>query len=145
MIKKSRQKLKNLENKKSFWSENDYKKCFLFNLKSSFCFRDVQIFVFPTSPQFFPVSHWLRGRFKINLKVYDVSICLNKNLITHLFDSLRRKKHLTLKKSTFVWYLENEKTYDIETLPIDRVLCKEHLHGKIVQQLWTESQSKIPS
>ena len=104
MIKKSRQKLKNLENKKSFWSENDYKKCFLSNLKSSFCFRDVQIFVFPTSPQFFPVSHWLRGRFKINLKVYDVSICLNKNLITHLFDISRRKKHMTLRLCQLIEY-----------------------------------------
>ena len=104
MIKKSRQKLKNLENKKSFWSENNYEKCFLFHLKSSFCSRDIQIFVFPTSPQIFPLSHWLREWFKINLKVYDVSICLNKNLITHLFDISRRKKHMTLRLCQLIEY-----------------------------------------
>ena len=102
MIKNSRQKLKNLENKKSFWSENNYEKCFLFHLKSSFCSRDIQIF--STSPQIFPLSHWLREWFKINLKVYDVSICLNKNLITHLFDISRRKKHMTLKLCQLIEY-----------------------------------------
>ena len=80
-------------------------KCFLFHLKRSFRSWDIQIFIFPSSSQFFPVSHWLRGWFKINLEVYDVSISLNKRLITH-----------------FVWYLEKEKRYDIETLSIDRVL-----------------------
>ena len=104
MIKKPRQKLKNLENKKSFWSENDYEKCILFHLKSSFRSQDIQISVFPTSPQFFPLSHWLRGWFKINFKVYDVSICLNKNLITHLFDISRRKKHMTLKLCQLIEY-----------------------------------------
>ena len=62
---------------------NNYEKCFLFHLKSSFHCQDIQIFVFPSSPLFVPVSHWLRGWWKINLKVYDVSNCLNKNLITH--------------------------------------------------------------
>ena len=109
MTKKSRQKLKYLENKKSFWSEiksifhhfqglwvakncfrpesvplNNYEKRFLFHLKTSFHSRDIQIFVFPTSPKIFPVSHWLRGWFKINNKVYDVIIYLNKNLIKNL-------------------------------------------------------------
>ena len=127
MIKKSRQKPKNLEDKKSFWSKNNYEKCFSFHLQSCFRSRDIQIFVFLTFPQFFPVSHWLRRWFKINLKFYDVNICLNKNLIT------------------FVWYLEKEKTYDIETLSIDRLLHKEHFHGKIMKKLWTESQSRTPS
>ena len=36
-----------------------------------------------------------------------------KNLITH-----------------FVWYLEKEKSYDNETLSVDRVLNKEHFFGK---------------
>ena len=39
-----------------------------------------------------------------SFKVYDVIKGLNKNLITH-----------------FVWYLEKAKSYDIETLSIDRV------------------------
>ena len=73
------------------------KKLFLFLRYSTFC-----IFGFPS---FFPVSHCFRGWFKKNLKVYDVINCLNKNLITH-----------------FVWYLEKEIRFDIETLSIDRVL-----------------------
>ena len=48
-------------------------------------------------------------------KVYDVINCLNKNLITH-----------------FVWYLEKEKRYEIETLSIYRVLNKEYFYGKIM-------------
>ena len=76
---------------------NDYEKCFLFHLKSSFCSRYIQIFVFPTSLQFFPVNHCLRWWFKINLKVYNVSNCLNKNLIHILFDISREKKDMTLK------------------------------------------------
>ena len=42
---------------------------------------------------------------KIDLKVYDVSNCLNKILITQ-----------------FVWYLRKEKRNGIETLSIERVL-----------------------
>ena len=153
MKKKSRQKLKYPENEKSFWMKwkaffiifkglwvakncfrpeslpsNNYEKCFSFHLKTFFLSRDIQIFVFPTSPQFFPVSHWLKGWFKINLKAYNVSICLNKNLITH-----------------FNWYLEKGKIYDIETFSIERVLRKEHFHGKIMLQLCTKRQSKAPS
>ena len=77
---------------------------------SSFRTWDIQVFVFPTSPLFFPVSHSLRAWSKINLQVYDVISCLNKNLIKHS-----------------VWYLQKEKRYDIETLAIDRVLNKEFL------------------
>ena len=75
----------------------------LFHLKNSFRSRDVQISVFqsfllplPPPPFPFPVSHYLRGWSTINLKVYDVSNCLNKNL-TH-----------------FAWCLAKEKRYDIE-------------------------------
>ena len=93
-------------------SLNNYEKCFLFYLKSSFRPRVIQIFVFPTSPQFF---------LKINLKVYDVRTCLNKNLITH-----------------FNWYLKKEKRYDIETLSIDRILRKDFFswknHAEIIHQ-----------
>ena len=88
-------------------------KMFLFHLKSSVHVRDIPIFVFRCYPLFLPVGHCFRGWLKINLKFYGVIICLNKNLITH-----------------FVWYLGKERRYDIETLPIDRVLNKEHLYGK---------------
>ena len=87
-------------------------KIFLFDLRSSFRSRDIQIFVYSSSPLFFPVSHCFRSWFKKNIKVYDVIYCLNKNL-TH-----------------FVWYLEKEISYDIETLSIDRVLNKEHFFWK---------------
>ena len=96
--------------------------CFSFHLKSSFRFRDIQIFVFLSSPLFFPVSHCFRGWSKKNLKVYNVINCLNKNLITH-----------------FVWYLEKEKKYDIETLSIDKVLNKEHFYGKVMQKICIKS------
>ena len=109
-----------------FISPNDSpsktKKCFLFNLKSSFRSRDIQIFVFLSFPLFLPVGHCFRGWSKINLKVYDVINCLNKNSITH-----------------FVWYLEKEKRYDIETLSIDGVSDKEHFYRKIMQKMCSKS------
>ena len=95
------------------------KKLFLFSSYSNFC-----TFVFPS---FFPVSHCFRGWFKKNLKVYDVINCLNKNLITH-----------------FVWYLEKEKRYDIETLSIDRVLNKKHFYCKVMQKICTKGYSQNP-
>ena len=79
------------------------KNVFLFHLRSSFCSWDIHISVFLPSPLFLSGSHCFRGWSKINLKVYGVINCLNKNSITH-----------------FVWYLEKEKRYDIETLSIDR-------------------------
>ena len=103
------------------FSPNDiknYEKCFLFHWKSSFHTQDIKIFVFSSSPLFFPVSHCLRGWSRKNLKIYDVINCLNKNLITH-----------------FVWYLEKEIRCDIETLSIDRELNKEHFYGKIMQKM----------
>ena len=72
---------------------------------------DIQIFVFPSSPLFLPVSHCFRGWWKIDLKVCDVINCLNKNSITH-----------------FVWYRKKYKRYDIETLSNDRVLNDEHFY-----------------
>ena len=42
---------------------------FFFHLKNSFCSQDIQIFVFPSSPLFLPVSHSFRAWPKINLKV----------------------------------------------------------------------------
>ena len=84
------------------------------------------------------IKHFLLSRYssfcicfrrwsKINLKVYDIINCLNKNLITH-----------------FVWYLEKEKRYDLETLSIDRVLNKEHFYGKTVQRICTKSPLPDP-
>ena len=83
---------------------NNYEKCFSFHLKNSFRSRDIQIVVFDCS-SLLPLGHCIRGWLKINLKVYDVINCLNKNLITR-----------------FIWYIENKQKYDIETLSIDRVL-----------------------
>ena len=99
-----------------------WKMFFLFHLKSSICFWDIQIFVFSSSLLVSLVSHCFRGWSKKNLKVYDVTNYLNKNLITH-----------------FVWYLEKEKTCDIETLSIDRELNKKHFYGKIMQKMCTKS------
>ena len=105
--------IKNSRQNHYFWSKfylftkwkpfKNYEKCFLFHLKSSFHSQDIQLFVFPSSPLCLPVSHCFRAWLKINLKVYDVTKCLNKSSITH-----------------FVWYLEKKRRYDIETLSIDR-------------------------
>ena len=100
-------------------------KSFLFHLKSTFRCRDIQIFVFSSSLFSPPVSHCFRGWSKKNLKVYVVINCLNKNLIIH-----------------FVWYLEKEIRFDIETLSTDRVLNKEHFHGKIMQKCAPKATSR---
>ena len=81
--------------------------------KKLFSFSRYFNFCIPSSHFFLPVSHYVKGCFKINLKVYDVINCLNKNLITH-----------------FVWYLGKEKRYDIEILSISSVLNKETFNGK---------------
>ena len=93
-------------------------KNFFFHLKSPFRSRDIQMFVFMSSPLFLSFSHCFRGFSKLNLKVYDIITCLNRNLITH-----------------FVWYLGKEKRYDIETLTIDRVLNKKHFYGILLYLL----------
>ena len=93
---------------------------FFISSKKLFSFSRYLNFCIPSSPLFLPVSHCFRGWSKINLKVYDVINCLNKNLKTH-----------------FVWYLKKEKTYGIETLSIDRVLNKEHFYWKIMQKMST--------
>ena len=97
-------------------------KMFFVSLKKFFSFSRYSSFCNSVFPLFLPVNHCFRSWFKINLKVYDIINCLNKNLITH-----------------FVWYLEKEKRYDIETLSIDRVLNKEHFYGKIMQKMCTKS------
>ena len=102
-----------LKAQKSFWAFLS-KKLFLFSRYSNFCI-------------FQPVSHCYITWSKINLKVYDIINCPDKNLIIHL-----------------VWYLEKEKSYDIQTLSIDRVLNKEHFYGKIMQKMYTKSHSQTP-
>ena len=110
-----------------YFSPNDIpsktiKEVFFISSKKLFSFSRYLFFVFPPSPLFLPVSYCFRAWSKINLKVYDVINCLNKNLITHL-----------------VWYFEKEKRYDIETLSIGRVLNKEHFYGKIMHKLCTKA------
>ena len=100
----------------------NYEKCFLFHLKSSFRSPDIQMFVFPSSPLFSPVSHYFGGWSKKNLKVYDNINCLNKKLITH-----------------FVRHLEKKIRCDIETLFIDRELNKEHFYENTMQKMCTKS------
>ena len=89
--------------------------CFLFHLKSSFHFGDIQVFVFTSSPLFLLVTHCFLAWSKINVKVYYVVNCLNKNLVTH-----------------FVWYLEKEKSYNIETLS---TLWKNHAENMKQKQV----------
>ena len=103
-------------------SPSKTERCLLFSLKSSFPSRNIQDFVFPSSPIFLCQSLLYRAWSKINLKVHDVMKCLNKNLITH-----------------FVWYLRKKKSYDIETLFIDRVLNKEHFSGRFMLKMCTKS------
>ena len=79
----------NLKNVKN--AHGGVEKCFSFHLTSSFPSRDIQIFVFRSSPLFLLVSHCFRGWSNINLIVFDIINCLNKNLITH-----------------FSWYLGKE-------------------------------------
>ena len=69
----------------------NYKKCFLFHLKSSFHARDIQICGFSSSSLFLPVSHCFTCWSKNNLKVYDVINGLNKNSVTHFFYILGKK------------------------------------------------------
>ena len=88
------------------------KKLFTFSRYLNFCNS-----VFP----FFSCRPMLQRMSKDKLKVYDVINFLNKNLVIY-----------------FVWFLEKEKRYDIETLSIDRVSKKEQFYSKI---LWQEKKS----
>ena len=87
----------------------NYEKCFSLHLKRFFRSRDIQIFVFPSSLLFLPVSHCFRGCSKMNLKAYDVINCLEK-----------------------------EKRCNNETLSIDRVLNTEHFYGKVMLKMCTK-------
>ena len=87
--------------------------------KKLFSFSRYSFFYFCS---FLPVGHCFRASSKLNLKAHDVINCLNKNSITH-----------------FIRYLEKEKEYDIETLPIDGVSNKEHFCRDIMQKMWRKS------
>ena len=93
-------------------------KMFFISSKKLFSFSRYSNFCIFDFPAFFPVSHCFRGWSKKNL---------NKNLVTH-----------------FVWYLEKEIRCDVENLSIDRELNKEHLYGKIVQKMCTNSYPQTP-
>ena len=93
------------------------KKLFSFSRYSNFCISVLSFFP--------PVGHCFRGWLKINLKVYDIVNCLNKNSITH-----------------FVWCLEKEKRHDIETLSIDGLSDKERFYRKITQKICSKSRSQ---
>ena len=91
-------------------------KMLFISTKKLFSFSRYSICLFFCPCLFFlPIGHCLKGWSKINLKVHDVINFLNKNSITH-----------------FVWYLEKQKRYDIETLSIDGVSDKEHFYRKIM-------------
>ena len=81
------------------------KKLFSFSRYSNFCISDV--------PSLFPLGDCFRGWSKTNIKAYDVIKFLNKKLITR-----------------FIWYLEKEKRYDIESLSTDIVLDRGNLYEK---------------
>ena len=89
------------------------KKLFSFLRYSNFC---ISLFL-----SFSPCQPCFKRWSKINLKIYDIINCLNKNLITD-----------------FVWYHLKEKSYDIETLSIDRVLNKQHFYEKVMQEICTK-------
>ena len=64
-----------------------YQNCFSFYQKSSFCPRDFQTFLFPSSPLFFFLGHcsfYRRSWLMKNSKVYDIIMSLNWMLITQI-------------------------------------------------------------
>ena len=107
-----------------FFQQKLWKMLFI-SSKKPFYSWDIQIFVFLSFPLFLHVGHYFRQWSKINIEVYDVINCLNKNSVTH-----------------FVWYLEKEKRYDNETLSIDGVSDKEHLYRKITLKICSKSSSQ---
>ena len=82
-----------------------------------FLFSRYSNFVFPPSPLFLLVSHCLRTWSKINLKVYQIINCLNKNLISG-------KEEEKIQKFE---YLENEKSFLDEIKNIFQSLKDYHL------------------
>ena len=89
-----------------------------FHLKSSFRFRDNQIFVFPSSFLFLPVGHHC-------FRAYDIINCLNKNLITH-----------------FVWYLEEEQGMTLKLCPYIDFWIRNIFMEKIMQKMCTKTNPR---
>ena len=78
---------------------------FFISSKKLFSFTRYSMFCISVFPFFLSVSHCFRD--------CDVVSGLSKNLITH-----------------FIWYLEKNKSYDIENSSIDIVLNKKHFYWK---------------
>ena len=91
--------------------------------KKLFSFSRYSIFYISFLPSFLPVAHCFRGWPKISLKFYDVINCLNKSSI----------------RTNFVWYLEKENRYDIETVSIDGVSDNERFYGKMMRKICSKS------
>ena len=102
-------------------------KMFFISSKKLFSFSRYSDFYISVFDSFFPVSHCFRDWSKINLEIYYLINCLRKKIITY-----------------FLWYLEKEKRFDIETLSIDRVLNKDYFYGKILQKICSKSYSQTP-
>ena len=81
---------------------DNYEKCF--SSKKLFLFLRYSNFCISVFPNFLPVRHCFKNWSKINLKVYDVISCLNKNLIVHFFVMLGRKRGMTLKLCQLLGY-----------------------------------------
>ena len=92
-------------------------KIFLFHLKSSFRSRDIQIFVYPSSPLFLSASHCFRAWSKKILKVYNVINCLNNTFCVIFWEG----------KKLWHWNF------------VHGVLHKEHFYGKIMQKMWIKN------
>ena len=96
------------------------KKMLFISSKELFSLSRYSFFCISVLPSFSTCRPLLRGWSKINLKLHEVINCLSKISRTH-----------------FVWYLEKEKTYDIETLSIDGVSDEEQ--RKIMQKIGSKS------
>ena len=46
---------------------------YLFHIKSSFCSRNIELFVFPSSPLFFLAGNWFRESLEKTLRVYIIN------------------------------------------------------------------------
>ena len=84
-------------------------KMFFISSKKLSSFSRYLTFCISIFASFSPVSHCFRAWSKINLKVYDVINCLNKNLITH-----------------FVWNLEKEEKPKASPIPHFNITQNSH-------------------
>ena len=82
-------------------------KFFLFHLKSSFRSRDIQVFVFSSSPLFLPVSLCFSCWSKKNLKVYYAINSVSKNWITHFVRYLKKEIGCDIEYQTRNIFMEN--------------------------------------